>query len=102
MHSPNEKSRLNVSSVTTSDPSNHSCQGKLLKKPYKNNPKNTPRTSSSSSLIKNIQSPVRIALPLDLSPERVQEITSFRKKKIQEYRKVLESCLSESLLVSDK
>ena len=100
-------SRLNMSSITTSDPSNHSVLQKKLKKHksstklQKNTPMNTPRTSSSTSLAKELTLIPGISLPSNLSPLRINEITNFRSKKIKEYQQVLETCLSESLPVTN-
>ena len=62
---------------------------------------NTPRTSSSTSLAKELTLIPGISLPSNLSPLRINEITNFRSKKIKEYQQVLETCLSESLPVTN-
>ena len=97
-----EISRLNLSSLTTSESvlKNKLKNSKSSTKLKKKTPMNTPRTSSSTSLTKELTSVPGISFPSNLSPLHLSEITHFRSKKIKEYRQVLETCLNESLPVT--
>ena len=103
-----DKKTLNLSSLTTCDPSSNTKRKKTLKKldlplkPFKKIPKNTPQSSKAASLIHS--SPIFNSFNFisNLSSESIQELTSFKDQKIEEYKKTLETCLNESNLVSPK
>jgi hypothetical protein len=100
-----DKTRLNLSSVTTSDPSNHSIPSKIFKTSHSSFrsssriPTNSPRATSSSSIVKHLSPIPGLCVPPNLSMCHLQEIQSFHQKKIKEYKDTLESCLNSSLPV---
>ena len=79
-----EKTKLNLSSITTSDPSNQSFPSKPLKKSQSSTrcsekiPKNTPLTNSTSSFIQNTSPVPGIKMPSNLSPIHLKEINNYK------------------------
>lgn len=103
-----DKKVLNLSSLTTCDPSSNTKRKKTPKKldlplkSFKKIPKNTPQSSKTTSLIHS--SPIFNSFHFisNLSSESIQELTNYKDQKIEEYKKTLETCLNESTLVIPK
>lgn len=104
-----EKKGLNLSSLTTCDPSSNSKHKKTTSKKfdlpfksYRKIPKNTPQSSKASSLIHSGSIFNSFHFISTLSSESIQELSNFKDQKIEEYKKTLENCLNHSTPVITK
>ena len=103
-----DKTHLNLSSVTTSDPSSQSLHSKKVKcsisaiRSPKKIPKNTPRSTDSFNLLHGFPSLSSLSIPANISPSHIEEINDFKQQKIKEYKEALESCLNASIPVNAK